>query len=377
LLVLGIAVAGCGDSSSLEVRELLLERKMVIGEMDDPHYAFNRVAGIAVDGRGHLYVADAGDSRIRVYSRQGRFVRDIGKPGHGPGEFLLIERVGVLSDTVYIIDRQANRISYFDSTGTLHRTVRAAHGSFGPKATVTFPFKLLRGGRELSIPMSRSASDGMSTFLLTRAGEVVDTLLNVASHTRLEFRKGRGLLFAHNPFAQPVIFQVSASGEYSAMITRAHPEGDLEAGEFEARMDRVGGATVWTKVFRDEPVVYSSRKADSLIAASQTSFAEMARQLRASPAEIVTEAEFRSAARPPEFEWPVQAAAVGDDGRLYLRRPSSGDSAEYLVIGPAGKVEGRIRLPRSAGHMIARGDTIIVVERDALDVATVVEYRYQ
>jgi hypothetical protein len=363
-LCISALLAGCGEGSSLDVPELRLEEALRIGELDDPQYSLHRVAGITTDPNGNVYIADSGDARVRVYSRRGVFVRDIGRPGHGPGEFLSIMGIGIFSDTIYVIDRQADRVSLFDTAGTLIRTARSTHGTFDSDAGVMAPFKLLGNGSEVSSPISRGlSSDERIRLLLTREGTIVDTLLSVPDSSSIVLSWGAGTYFLPHPFVRPAPFSISPGGEYYVTIL-AYPDTALAPGEFEIRVNRVmGGPPRWQRVFHAQPVAYSRSKADSII--------EM--HARVMPPEVVP--AFRAAVRPPAYEPQVQSAVVSDDGEVYLRMASTEDSATWLVIDGGGKATGRIRLPRSARHVLARGDTLLVVEDGPLDIPVLVEYR--
>ena len=56
-------------------------------EGTDPAKAFTEIRDLDVDGEGRVYVLDGGASMIRVFGRQGKHARDIGRPlpGDGPG----------------------------------------------------------------------------------------------------------------------------------------------------------------------------------------------------------------------------------------------------------------------------------------------------
>lgn len=59
-----------------------------IGSFDgDTWETFGEIGGAAFDARGNLYVVDRQASRITVVDRDGAFVREIGQMGEGPGEF--------------------------------------------------------------------------------------------------------------------------------------------------------------------------------------------------------------------------------------------------------------------------------------------------
>lgn len=76
------------------------------GEFDDPR-------DVSADGRGHVYVSDASNDRIQQFTRDGAFVREWGAHGSGPGQFDM--PVGLTSDGrhVHVADRRNNRIQVF------------------------------------------------------------------------------------------------------------------------------------------------------------------------------------------------------------------------------------------------------------------------
>jgi DNA-binding beta-propeller fold protein YncE len=80
--------------------------------------------------RGSVYIADGyGNYRIVVFDRAGKYLRQWGSAGSGPGQF--VERGGghphcVLignDGLVYACDRGQNRIQVFDKLGNLKRIV--------------------------------------------------------------------------------------------------------------------------------------------------------------------------------------------------------------------------------------------------------------
>lgn len=76
-----------------------------IGPVIDGPAAFFRVFPwtIATDPDGRIYVLDVGDHRIAVFDRDGRHLRDIGRRGGGPGEFLRPVGLAVGADGVITV----------------------------------------------------------------------------------------------------------------------------------------------------------------------------------------------------------------------------------------------------------------------------------
>ena len=71
----------------------------------------------AVAGRGdNLIVLDRRESRLVEIDQSGRFVREIGQPGEGPGDFDSPTVAGVLDDAnFWVVDRGLDRITFFVS----------------------------------------------------------------------------------------------------------------------------------------------------------------------------------------------------------------------------------------------------------------------
>jgi hypothetical protein len=68
-------------------------------------------------GRDGLYVADALDCAIKVFSRQGRFLRSFGRKGSGPGELNFPSGVAVENDGIVVADKLNFRIQVFGRDG--------------------------------------------------------------------------------------------------------------------------------------------------------------------------------------------------------------------------------------------------------------------
>jgi hypothetical protein len=85
---------------------------------------FNGPAGIAVDSSGNVYVADSGNQRIQKFSSTGTYITQWGSSGYGNGQFNFPTPIGVIglaidgSGNVYVADAGNSRIQVFTGTGT-------------------------------------------------------------------------------------------------------------------------------------------------------------------------------------------------------------------------------------------------------------------
>jgi DNA-binding beta-propeller fold protein YncE len=95
--------------------------------------------GVAVDGKGELFVSDPLGHRIQVYSPGGKLLREFGKPGWEGGGLLFPTSIALAGDgTLYVLDSGNRRVKRFDRNGrflaasaalgneTFHRVTAAA-----------------------------------------------------------------------------------------------------------------------------------------------------------------------------------------------------------------------------------------------------------
>lgn len=138
------AATGVDDADA--VATLTIVEQLRIGSVSDPDVGFTRVDEVDVDSDGQIFVFETRPPEIRVYSASGELVRRIGRQGRGPGELQGPRfSFGVRSDTVWVIDPFARRITLFDRTGRLLSTgtIQDARMEWGSGETVALvPFEM-------------------------------------------------------------------------------------------------------------------------------------------------------------------------------------------------------------------------------------------
>ena len=97
----------------------LLQTLGTKGKSGETENTFYRPTDIAFAKDGSFYVSDGyGNSRVVKFTKEGKFILAWGKKGKGPGEFNLPHNVALDSKgTVYVSDRENNRIQIFDPNG--------------------------------------------------------------------------------------------------------------------------------------------------------------------------------------------------------------------------------------------------------------------
>jgi hypothetical protein len=87
-------------------------------ETNDPNYIMHNPLAIKIGPDDNIYILDQGNKRIMVYDRRMRFVRQIGRVGQGPGEFIEPTDFDIdLEGNIYVADLVNSRISIFDNQG--------------------------------------------------------------------------------------------------------------------------------------------------------------------------------------------------------------------------------------------------------------------
>jgi sugar lactone lactonase YvrE len=82
-----------------------------------PPYILNRPTDVGFDAAGNIFVADGYvNSRVIKYDKNGKFIKQAGKRGSGPGEMTLLHAIVVdAKGDVYVGSRSDRRIVVFDN----------------------------------------------------------------------------------------------------------------------------------------------------------------------------------------------------------------------------------------------------------------------
>lgn len=108
------------------VRELTLEEALSIGKDDDDNYLIARPGAIALDGDGNIYMLDLKLKHVKVFDKNGVFLRAISRKGQGPGEVLSPSdaKWDEKNKRLEILDWKNLKISRFHVDGTFDKDVR-------------------------------------------------------------------------------------------------------------------------------------------------------------------------------------------------------------------------------------------------------------
>jgi len=84
-----------------------------------PFAMFNRETDVAWDAAGNIFVSDGyNNKRVVKFDKDGKFLKEFGSKGHGPGQFEDVHTIQVdHQGNVYVGDRANKRLSVFDNDG--------------------------------------------------------------------------------------------------------------------------------------------------------------------------------------------------------------------------------------------------------------------
>jgi hypothetical protein len=115
---------------------------------------------------------------------------------------------------------------------------------------------------------------------------------------------------------------------------------------------------------------------DQVLAAKLAAIRETMQRRGSPPATGEIERALRGADAIPATLPPVTAAVTAQDGTIWLRREeSAGPEQPWLVVSGTGETLATVLLPAGVEVSNARGDVLVAIETDDLDVQYIVLYR--
>jgi DNA-binding beta-propeller fold protein YncE len=330
--------------------------------------SFGRIAGLAVDNVGKVYVADAADHRVVVLSIDGSLAAVIGRSGSGPGEFNRVGTIAIQGNTLLVRDEGNARMQQFQVGGktSFMRTAPLLQFHSGISIPI-FPFP---DGSWYDEARAVNKSDGAirPTRVLRSANGMilrVDTLAVPAGadegQTRIRTEQkaadGRVLGVSERTVQQP----------FGSRWLRAYgPDGlraDVVSGRFEVRI-----------YDRSEQLLATIRKETGPVAVT-------AREIDSTRREL-TRLGVTMGVTFPKAKAPIAAVAWSRDGQLWVERAvASGKLREAELYDRTGKMVGRAVWPAEIdllnGLPWIEGRSAWAVARDADDVERVVRLQFK
>lgn len=145
LILLHFLIYGCSNPDSSAIQEhinklknltvysadaepdyqIQLEREQVFGDTEEA--VIGRISDFAVDENGHVYLADADQLDVKVYSPDGHFIDRLGRSGEGPGEFLELSDIQTNQNRILVFDHNQQQVVVFTTDSLSYsRTISLA-----------------------------------------------------------------------------------------------------------------------------------------------------------------------------------------------------------------------------------------------------------
>ena len=370
----GSALLACtpaGEDTSVSTLTLVPELR-IGSETQGPEYQFTALNFVAVHA-DNVYVGQRGTNDIRVFGHNGVFRRTLGRHGQGPGEFDSIWSMGVSGDSIWLIDVNLRRLTFFTPDGELAGTI-----PFEPVPMtlgngilfLPYPDVLMREGDFLGFGRGAGSSVDQGDITanpllrMTSSGKTADTLGWVSiRNDALIFRSARSRSYRTQPFTDSPITVYAAAARRAYVIERWSATGE---GRSFVQVTALGasGDTAWVRQLSYTPARIDPTKVDSVRAA-------FVRVLE----HRYGKEEIHRALYAPAFRPPVTSAVATDDGTLWIRWDEETNPGSYAVLAPDGIALPSVAAPARIRLKWVSDSTAWGEELDENDVPTLVRYR--
>lgn len=347
-----------------------------IGAVDGPpEQTFGEVQAVTVALDGNVYVADGQVPAVRVYNRDGRFLRNVGREGEGPGEYRSLWGLRSMADSgVAVWDVRNGRITVFDPRGE----VRDTHSFFTGRYASDI-FQVDHAGRfyvRASMPRgdapSRRQPEGW--IRLSASGQVMDTISIPEELDRAESFSIATPSGLQRPFVVEIVSAMSPlgyliTGRTDGYTLDLHRSGQPLRIQRDYTPLRVSGeeGEEWRALAR----YFESRSSTE---PSTSSERYVIPEVKPAFRDLHTDSEGRIWVRRyvPARQLSANDVATPDRPRLTLREPPTFDLFE-----PDGRFLGTVTLPMNARFRDARGRDLWATVTGQFDETYVVRYRIE
>lgn len=310
---------------------------------------------LATDSQGNVFVVDGGEAAIIALNPDLTHHRLIGREGEGPGEFGRPAQVQILpGDSILVWDSQLQRITVFPPEGDEPAYIR-------PLGTQDRGFNVwkLTGtagyiARSSTTYMADGSDEGSTRTEVLRhvheaGGRVADEILFEYPAGEALVQRGEGFVsVAGHPFAR----------ESSVGIFGGDRVVHTSSDALEVRILDLGGHVETALSYEITPIPVTR---DELEAAADGLSDAFARLLRDGA----------------PYVWPALTGMVVDDrDRIWVGvRKADRSTVEWAAFAADGTHRVSVDLPVEVDLYAIRGDRMVGVARDELDVARVRVYR--
>lgn len=374
LLIGLLAGAGCdrqeGDMLSAPITdvaavgEVELDSSAVAiigGNREDPGHALHLVQDARLFSKFGVVLAQEGSQSMLYFDSLGTFVKEVGGPGDGPGEFRRIRSVHPLAaDTVLAWDAVPARLTVFAPDGrNTTANLRTAADPRGLRAEADHqPLDLHPLSSNLLVAIhpdrdhnpQKHSRQSMFLSIVSRNGEYV---ASIGSLEGAEWYKGVLLPFGRR-------FHVAVANGLLYV-------GDGRLGHLTA-FDSAGRPVETLRL----PAPRHALTADDQQAEVEELLARVNATARKSVQELLAKAPL------PDSTPAFTGLRGSQDGKLWVRLYSSPSSTldEWLIVDPATRMATTIEIEKSLSVHDATASRVLLMHRDSLGRESLQVFRY-
>jgi|GEM_PF-5996340 len=304
------------------------------------------VTSVADDPEGRMYVVNFGDKRVAVFDSAGVFVRNLGRAGRGPGEFLTPSRVAVAGPEAWVLDVRHGRVSRFRRSDGGHvgdlplrvgAGLRVSDIKTTPDGRLFVEVRPLRTGRSRGAVQPRVVEVDTATGTARHAAAVpLDTVSQV--EVRTATGPDRGIARVMDiPFAPRPVWAVDPDGVVlfgngAEYVVRSM--GDGRVGELFRAAGERSPVTAWDREeLFEEPMLKP----------------------------------FRGKVKLPKRK-PFFTSLLADGDRVWVALPTSREGQRWEVRDRGGRLLGELRLaPRARLAHVSSTAAYVVTMADDLE----------
>ena len=328
---------------------------------------FARVSRLRHGPDGYLYVMEGGMYGVKgvlVFDQDGRFVRQIGRAGAGPGEFRQPAAFGWHGDTLWVLDNALYRVTSFNLAGEFVDSWR---------------YERPKGSWASSSWSERGVLPGQA--ILFSEGSGIGSVMQLDSARLVVVDQGIGetrLIANWSPTGGFVRAHLPGGGELQGL--HPWPKSDLVVVDSDRSRvvlvsrrdhDRYRVTLLDTKadtVYRTDVPVVPRRVSRADIKSWRERYSDQDGVIRRAVEEVT---------QIPDH-WPAaMAVVVSPSGATWVRRAPAGSSVRWDVLDPAGNLFGFVILPSSIDLQDVGDGILWGTELDAFDVPHLVVINLQ
>jgi hypothetical protein len=253
--------------------KLVLEEDFKIGDSEVDEEMIAQVTFFAVDENESIYALDWKANNIKVFDRNGQFVRTIGKQGQGPGEINFPSGLLITPENELMVEDAGNRrLAYFTLEGEFIRNVSVADKTSLTNLVMDNNGNVL--GRQFII------DEGDMSFEIRKFDKDLNSLFTIESipftfrdpqkdkmnpfnFVQIYFFDAEGQIYYGNPKEYEIkIFD--ADGKLKKKITKKHKPEKITEEDLEEIMDRIPDMGFGVKNMMEFPKQFPAYEAYSV-----------------------------------------------------------------------------------------------------------------